>query len=339
MDERVIAHGGDLDEARRRFPDAPEPWIDLSTGINPIAYPLPPLDPGLWSRLPSPSDLRQLEQIAGRAYHAGPETQVIAAPGTQSLIQVLPRLVGAERVGILETTYQEHAAIWLASGARVATVTDASALRAFEVGIVVNPNNPDGRLIAPADLISLAQHFSSKGGLLVLDEAFMDVMPDESFASLLPEQGVVVLRSFGKMFGLAGLRLGFALTGKQFAGNLRAVLGPWPVSGPGIEIGCQALVDHAWQLAATQRLTRDAARLDAVLQQSGFDLVGGTPLFRLARSESAQRWFERLGESGIHVRRFEKRQDQLRFGLPGSDMAWERLANVLANARQIKQTT
>jgi cobalamin biosynthetic protein CobC len=329
MNERPLTHGGDLDEARQRFPSAPEPWIDLSTGINPIAYPIPPLDSGVWSRLPSASDLRRLEEIAGRAYGASAVTQVIAAPGTQTLLQVLPRLFRAKRVGILATSYQEHAAIWCASGATVETVTDASELRAFDVGIVVNPNNPDGRLIAAAGLLPLAQHFSAKGGLLVLDEAFIDVLPGESLVPLLPNQGAVVLRSFGKIFGLAGLRLGFALTGLEFGRNLRAALGPWPVSGPAIQIGREALADHDWRVAASERLARDAARLDALLTPAGFDILGGTPLFRLARNKAAQRWFERLGENGIYVRRFEERGDQLRFGLPGSDEMWERLASVL----------
>lgn len=329
MNEAAAAHGGSLDEARRRFPDAPEPWIDLSTGINPVAYPLPPLSSEVWTRLPQESDLSELEEAAARAYGAPPGVGVVAAAGTQALIQWLPRLVPAKRVGILRTTYVEHAATWRACGAIVEAVDEPSALAGFDVGVLVNPNNPDGRLIAAADLKPLARHFAASGGLLVIDEAFMDVAPDQSFAPHLPEKGAAILRSFGKIFGLAGLRLGFALAGPELAGTLRRALGPWPVSGPAIRIGCQALDDRHWLRRGSERLARDTARLDDLLGRAGFELRGGTILFRLAARADAPDWFARLGQAGIFVRRFEERPDQLRFGLPGSAEAWQRLSDVL----------
>jgi cobalamin biosynthetic protein CobC len=323
-------HGGDLDKARRRFPDAPEPWIDLSTGINPIGYPLPPLAPDIWARLPQESDLKGLEAVAATTYGIADGAEVVAAPGTQALIQWLPRLVSAKRVGILETTYEEHAATWRASGAMVESVEDPGALAGFDVAVLVNPNNPDGRLIAPADLQPLAKHFAGKGRLLVVDEAFMDVAADQSFAPHLPERGTVVLRSFGKMFGLAGLRLGFAIARPELARTLRHALGSWPVSGPAIRIGVQALDDTHWLIRATERLSRDAARLDDMLAHAGFTVGSGTILFRLAAHPDAAGWFERLGRAGILVRRFAARPDQLRFGLPGADDAWKRLTAALA---------
>jgi cobalamin biosynthetic protein CobC len=332
MNEAAVAHGGDLDEARRRFPEAPEAWIDLSTGINPIAYPLPPLAPEIFARLPQKSDLAGLEAVASSAYDVAPCAEVVAAPGTQALVQWLPRLVPAKRVGILATSYQEHAATWRASGAAIETVEEPGALAEFDVGVLVNPNNPDGRLIAPSKLQHLARHFAAKGGLLVIDEAFMDVMPDQSFAPHLPEQGTVILRSFGKIFGLAGLRLGFAITGPELARALRRALGPWPVSGPAVRIGAHALEDRHWLTRATERLSRDMARLDGFLGRAGFIIHSGTLLFRLAKHAEAPGWFERLGRAGILVRRFEERPDQLRFGLPGSDEAWRRLSAVLDRA-------
>jgi cobalamin biosynthetic protein CobC len=333
MNERAAAHGGDLDEARRRFPDAPEPWVDLSTGINPVAYPLPPLGPDIWARLPQRSDLNGLEAVAARAYGAAFGTELVAAPGTQALIQWLPRLVSAKRVGILRTTYEEHAATWRASGAMVESVEDPGALAEFEVAVLVNPNNPDGRLIAPADLRPLAKHFAASGGLLVIDEAFMDVTPDQGFAPHIPARGTVILRSFGKIFGLAGLRLGFAIAGPELARTLRQALGPWRVSGPAILIGTQALDDTHWLIRAAERLSRDAGRLDDMLAQAGFRVgCGGTLLFRLAVHPDAAGWFERLGRAGILVRRFDQRPDQLRFGLPGSDEAWQRLSAALVGA-------
>jgi cobalamin biosynthesis protein CobC len=331
MNETAVAHGGDLEAARRRFPDAPEPWIDLSTGINPVAYPLPPLTPDVWARLPQTDELRRLEAVAARIYRAAPGAEVIAAPGTQALIEWLPRLFQARRVAILDTTYREHQATWRTCGAVVENVRRLTALTDADVGILVNPNNPDGRLIAPADLAPIAQHFAANGGLLVIDEAFMDMAPDQSFAPHLPERGSIVLRSFGKIFGLAGLRLGFALAGPEFAPRLREALGPWPVSGPAIRIGCQALADEPWLTRATERLSRSVVRLDDLLASAGFRIRGGTRLFRLAAHPQARGWFGRLGRAGILVRVFDERPDELRFGLPGSDEAWTRLSAVLAD--------
>src|SRR6476469_3070345 len=329
MSDRPLAHGGDLDWAPRRFPDAPEPWVDLSTGINPIAYPLPPLAPEVWARLPQPDELRQLEAVAAGAYGVASGAEVIAAPGTQALIQWLPRVFAAKRVVILETTYREHAAVWRASGATVENVGDIRALADAEVGVLVNPNNPDGRLIAPADLQPLARHFADKGGLLVIDEAFMEATPDHSFAPHLAARGAIILCSFGKMYGLSGLRLGFAISGPELAGALRQALGPWPISGPAIRIALQALDDIHWLTRAQERLARDAARLDALLEQAGFAIIGGTPLFRLVRRPDAADWFERLGRTGILVRCFEARPGELRFGLPGPEEAWSRLEQAL----------
>ena len=335
MNEQAIAHGGDLDWARRRFPDAPEPWIDLSTGINPVAYPLPPLASELWTRLPQASDLRELESVAARAYRVAPGAEVVAAPGTQALIQWLPRLFPAKRVGILETTYREHDATWRGSGAAVATVREIGALAKFDVGVVVNPNNPDGRLIAPANIDAVAHHFAGKRGLLILDEAFMDACPDQSYASHLSGRGAIILRSFGKIFGLPGLRLGFAIAAPELAGTLRQALGPWPVSGPAIRIGALALTDADWLARGVARLARDVARLDTLLIHAGFEVIGGTSLLRLARHTDPVGRFGRLGRAGVLVRRFDERPDQLRFGLPGSEPAWNRLEQALLLAHDL----
>ena len=263
--------------------------------------------------------------------------EVVAAPGTQALIQWLPRLFPAKRVGILQTTYIEHALAWRASGASVESVSELATLANFDAGVLVNPNNPDGRLIAPGELQEVAQHFAGKGGLLVIDEAFMDVAPDQSFAPHLPARGVVILRSFGKIFGLAGLRLGFAITGPELARTLRQALGPWAVSAPAIRIGAEALDDKHWLTRAAERLDRDAARLDNLLKRAGFEIAGGTSLFRLARHSDAPAWFERLARAGLLVRRFDERPQQLRFGLPGSDEAWRRLEQTLLMTHDQKQ--
>ena len=267
----LAEHGGNLFAARKAYPQAPEPWLDLSTGINPYAYPFahPPLES--FTRLPQPDELRALEAAAAMAYRAPAAAEVVAAPGTQAIVNWLPRLLPARRVGILGVTYCEHARSWAASGAELTVVEDLCGLEDKDIAIVVNPNNPDGRLIAAADLHALAAVLGKHGGLLIIDEAFVDFL--EPGASAVPdsaESGVVVLRSFGKTYGLPGLRLGFAIAAKPVAEKLRAALGPWPVSGAAIAIGSTALTDAAWLAATRARLHADASALDKILAAAGF---------------------------------------------------------------------
>jgi cobalamin biosynthetic protein CobC len=331
LPELLLAeHGGNLFAARRAYPQAPEPWLDLSTGINPYAYPFtdPPME--RFTRLPQPEELRAVEAAAAMAYRAPAAAEVVAAPGTQAIINWLPHLLPARRVGILGVAYCEHARSWATSGAELTVVEDLSGLEDKDIAIVVNPNNPDGRLVAAADLHALAAVLRKHGGLLIIDEAFVDFL--EPGASAVPgtaESGVVVLRSFGKTYGLPGLRLGFAIAAKPVAEKLRAALGPWPVSGAAIAIGGKALTDAAWLAATRARVHADARALDKMLAAAGFASAGGSPLFRLVRREGAQGWFERLAKAGILVRRFAARPAWLRFGIAGSDAARMRLCAAL----------
>jgi cobalamin biosynthetic protein CobC len=325
-----ILHGGRLDLARRMFPQAPEPWIDLSTGIGPYPYPLEDLPHEACTRLPDAEAQSRLEEIAARRYRAGPAAEIVAAAGVQAIIQWLPQLVPARRVAVLGFTYAEHEARWRAAGASVAQVRDLADLEGADVGVVVNPNNPDGRLVAAARLAETARRMAERGGLLVVDEAFMDFSPPAaSLAPLAGAAGLVVLRSFGKAYGLPGLRLGFALCGGPLAARLRAALGPWAVCGPALAIGARALADEAWIARTAAVLETDAARLDALLETSHLEIMGGTSLFRLARSADAQGWFAHLCRCGILTRRFEGRPEWLRFGLPGTPSASDRLARAL----------
>jgi cobalamin biosynthetic protein CobC len=323
-------HGGNIGAARLRFPNAPLPWIDLSTGINPVAYPVGDVAPDAWTRLPDPAAQEALEAAARTAYDAGAESTVVAAPGTQALLQWLPRVVPAQRVGILGFTYGEHEKCWRDAGADVVTVDTAAELASFDVGVVVNPNNPDGRLVPPEVLLTTAQSMLSSNGMLIVAEAFMDTLGlGDSLAPRLPHAGAVVLRSFGKTYGLAGLRLGFAVAPPRLAASLRAALGPWAVCGPAVAIGQRALLDTVWLRKATLRLRADADRLDGLLRSRGFTVVGGTPLFRLASHAEAGKWFGHLAQAGILTRPFGGRPDWLRFGLPGGRAEWERLEAAL----------
>lgn len=332
-DAGPVYHGGDLSQARAAHPAAPEPWIDLSTGINPIPWPVPALAREVWTRLPATADVAALEAVAAEAFGVADAAGVAAVPGTQAAIEALPRLLSGASVGILGFTYQEHAHVWRAAGRAVEMVDDLAELARFEIGLLVNPNNPDGRLIAPDRLAAFALDATGEGRRLVVDEAFVDILPDgASLAPRLPIGRTIVLRSFGKTWGLAGLRLGFVLADAETAAAVRAAFGPWAVSGPAIEIGRRALADRDWLAAARARTARDAARLDGVLAGAGFEVLGGTPLFRLARSARAAAIAEGLAAAGIHVRRFPHDPGLLRFGLPGPETAWQRLADALAGA-------
>ncbi len=312
-------HGGRLIEARRRFPDAPLPWLDLSTGINPHPYPFVPPGPEAWRRLPEPEQIEALEAAAANAYGVTDPAMVVAAPGTQALIQLLPRLLPRQLVAIPGLTYAEHAAAWRSGGAEILRNESAAAL------VLCNPNNPDGARREPAMLREQARTLD----LLVLDEAFADFEPGLSLAPGLPLPGVVILRSFGKAYGVAGLRLGFALAEPGVAAAIRAALGPWAVSGPAMAIGRAALADATWRREAAERAHRDAARLRRLLEAAGFNSVGGTALFHTVSSPVAAATAERLAHAGILVRRFAAAPTWLRFGLPPDEAAWTRLAGAL----------
>ena len=328
---RLAYHGGGLAAARRRFPLAPEPWLDLSTGINPQAYPCNHLSEAAYARLPEAESIEQLEAAAARHFGLGAGGKCVAAPGTQALIQQLPRLFPAQQIGLLGFTYAEHEKVWATNGAAAKTCADLDELAQADTAIVVNPNNPDGRVAEADDLVALAQKMAARNGLLIVDEAFMDLLPREkSLAPHLPLPGLIVLRSFGKTFGLAGLRLGFALCGPDEARKLRAALGPWAVSGAAVEIGIKAYEDRDWLTESAARLERDAARLDALLRATGFEILGGAPLFRLARHAEAPKIFERLGAGGVLTRPFSAKPDWLRFGIPHRDRDFVRLAKILS---------
>lgn len=328
-------HGGNLGAALTLFPDAPKPWVDLSTGINPHSYPVSDMPASVFARLPEPSRALELQAAAAAAYGAPSGRHVVAAPGTQILMPLVARLVAPGRARVLAPTYAEHARCAALAGHAVEEAASLGDLEGADLAILVNPNNPDGRVARRKDLLELAGTMRRRGGILVVDEAFMDVGPaDDSLAGHVGEGGLVVLRSFGKFFGLAGVRLGFALANEVVVRRLRAELGPWVVSGPALEIGLGALADPAWQADMRERLAREASALDVLLSAHGLEIAGGTSLFRLARSADAQSLFERLGRRGILVRRFANLADRLRFGLPAGEAERARLEDALTQWRE-----
>lgn len=317
-------HGGNLDQARLRFGGRAEDWIDLSTGINRLPYSVGEIDARYWNALPSRSEIATLHQAAQHAY--GTSAPIVAMGGAQAAIQLLPQLGPHGRARILAPTYNEYAAVLSVAGWKVEQVSELDALAGADLAIVVNPNNPDGRCHPPKDLLALLPCV----GRLVIDESFADAVPHLSLASEAERAGLLILRSFGKFYGLAGLRLGFALGNAADIARLAAMSGPWPISGAAIAIGRRALRDDDWARATSARLARDSSRLDAMAQSQGWRLAGGTPLFRLYETADAPAAQEKLARGRIWSRVFAQQPTWLRLGLPGSEVEWARLAEVLS---------
>lgn len=327
FDETPAYHGGDLREAEALFgvPDAG--WLDLSTGINPTAYPDTHVSPEAWHRLPQPTAQNLLLQAARSYYGVPQDAAIVAGPGSQALLQHLPALFTPGGVAVIGPTYAEHSRLWSASGHDVTTVDDLSKAKAGDIAVLVNPNNPDGRTVDPARLVAVDGE--PRRRLLVVDEAFADTNPANSVVPRLGADPILALRSFGKFFGLPGLRLGFAIGPPGIVARLKDHLGPWAVSGAALEIGARALGDKTWIADTRSRLAERADALDRVLAAAHLKIVGGTSLFRLVEDSHAPEIFPRLGESGIFVRRFPQRPCWLRFGVPGTADDLQRLADAL----------
>jgi cobalamin biosynthetic protein CobC len=307
-------------------------WLDLSTGINPHPWPIPATLPDMsWQRLPSRADQEALTTAARSVYSLPASVEIAAASGSQALIQWLPYLAGPGAVAVRGPTYGEHAAAWSNAGHEVIALAALDHLPDHaRHAVIVNPNNPDGRLLDHATLAGVAALLRQRDGWLVIDEAFADLDPACSAVALCHDLPVIILRSFGKFYGLAGLRLGFAIGPPAMIERVAQALGPWPCSGPALTIGRAALLDQEWADRARETLKSQACRLDNVLGATGFSIVGGTALFRLVRHGDARAIHQALARQHIWCRRFEWAEDLLRFGLPGEDAAFGRLAAALA---------
>lgn len=322
----ALFHGGRLAAARADHPSAPEPWLDLSTGINPDGWRGVRAPTTALTVLPDPAETAALEAAAARAFGCDPD-RVAAVPGAEAGLRLLPGLLDVARVAIAAPTYGSHADAWRQARVETREVERAMLFQQpTDALVVVNPDNPDGAMTPGAELVAAAER-----RWLVIDESFIDTDPTMSAIPHLGER-TVVLRSFGKFYGLPGLRLGFVVGSSALAQRVRARTGDWPVSGDAIAMGQAAYADTGWQVKTRAALIWDAERLDAKLTATGFEIVGGTSLFRLARCEDAKARAYRLAEEGVLVRTFPHDPGLIRFGLPGK-RNWRRLKAALEASR------
>jgi cobalamin biosynthesis protein CobC len=323
----MLEHGGNLREAIARFGRPAEEWLDLSTGINPRAYPVPELAADAWHRLPQVAD--QLA-AAAEGYYAAPHMLPVA--GTQAAIQALPRLRDRARVLVASPTYAEHAYCWRQAGHEVHEIPYDRLVENIDkadVVIVCNPNNPTGATVPPELLLGWAKRLAMRGGWLIVDEAFADTTPQSSVARWSDRPGLIVLRSIGKFFGLAGLRLGFVAADSRLLSKLAEYLGPWSVSGPAQDIGIAALRDSRWQEATRVHLLQEGERLRQLLATHRIQSCGSA-LFQWWPEPQPEACWQNMAERGIWVRLFTDRARGIRLGLPPDETGWQRLQQALA---------
>ncbi len=340
-------HGGDLAAAEREFGRPDEGWLDLSTGINPASYPVAVFSSDVWRKLPErrlyDAVFASLRDYLGLADNRA----AVAAPGTQAFIQWLPYLRAPSRVAVWTPTYAEHAYCWQQAGhsvraiapalttgnadARFTAFTDEVRHGDVDVVVVVNPNNPDGICHDPTRLEELRSLLAARGGWLIVDEAFADAVPETSLAGAARTEGLIVLRSFGKFFGLAGLRLGFALGDVELLDRLSRALGPWAVSGPALALAARAYADCDWIAATRAQLVLEHSQLADLLAGHGFSPTGRVPLFTLLTTPHAGEIHAFFARRGILLRLFAEGAQPLhalRIGLPGKS-GFARLAAAL----------
>ena len=331
----MLEHGGRLRRAAAHYGIPLADWLDLSTGINPLGWPVPPLPASCWQRLPEDDD--ELVAVAATAYgHPAP----LPLPGSQAAIQSLPSLLPPGPVAVLAPTYAEHPHAFAVAGRtpqRFAAAELEQVAQTAQVVVVVNPNNPDGEVFARERLLAAAATLATHGGWLVVDEAFGDATPELSLAGCDPcsvglPGNVVVLRSLGKFYGLAGARVGFALAPAALRTVLAERIGPWPVAGPARLVAAGALADGDWQAATRLRLAEDSRRLADLL--APFGAVRRNALFCWLPLPDAARLHAALARRAVLTRLFEDTPRGLRFGLPGSEEEWTRLAAALEEVQQ-----
>lgn len=319
-------HGGRLEEARRVFGNGLRPWLDLSTGINPAPWPGVEALRFDWQVLPDPAALQALEAQAARYFDVDPAF-CCALPGSEIGLRLLGTIIDLPG-RFRDPCYRTHASIFPESGSACGPLDQGEATAL----VIANPNNPDGVLSDPTLLRGWLAAQEAAEGWLIVDEAFVDPIPAASMAQeVAAERALIVMRSFGKFFGLAGVRLGFAIAPPALVAALRQRLGDWPLSAAAMAIGLHAYADQQWIARTRGDLVGRAARFDATLLRCGFSPQGQSSLFRLIETARAPGLFERLARQQILTRPFADRPKWLRFGVPASEDDLKRVEQALTN--------
>ncbi|WP_305910068.1 threonine-phosphate decarboxylase CobD [Methylomarinum sp. Ch1-1] len=324
----MLEHGGHLRAAANQYDIPLTEWTDLSTGINPDGWPIPPIPVECWQRLPETDD--GLVSAAQDYYQA---SSILPVAGSQAAIQTLPHLRPCCRVGVLHPAYAEHAESWRKNGHHIVVIDPKrieASLAELDVLILINPNNPTGQAYSRTQLLHWHQSLQRRGGWLIVDEAFIDCQPQNSLALEPAQPGLIVLRSIGKFFGLAGIRCGFVIGAADLLQQLNEKFGPWPISHPTRYIAIAALQDKRWQQQTREKLPLQAERLHRLLSKYGLPPEGGCELFQWLKTEQASDIHHRLAKQGILTRLFEQ-PSSIRFGLPAHQRQWLALEMALAS--------
>lgn len=358
----LLHHGGRLSEAAAKYGISESSWLDLSTGVSPWHYPVPDMPSSCWNRLPEEDD--GLIAAADR-YYGG--YKALAVAGSQAAIQCLPKVLAKGRcsTGVVllpRVGYKEHERAWRMQGWKIEYYganslepnkhkqdhrpnddalsndksgddktenfyqPEAEQLERCDVLLVINPNNPAAHLTPRTVLTAWLTQLSARGAMLVVDEAFMDMTPEQSMLPLANDN-LIVLRSVGKFFGLAGVRAGFVYAGSEIKDALQTQLGPWCLNGPAREICKQAFIDSDWHRQQAKRLQASRQRLQELLSLLPGKVVG-TDLFQTIYLPNAPSWHEHLCRHGV-LTRLTDEQDALRFGLPADELQWIQLTSAL----------
>lgn len=331
-----LIHGGDIEDAMRLAREAgmdagrAEDWLDLSTGINPSPYPIPDIAASSWHHLPATSAMSSLLEAATHYYGAPSPAHIVAAPGSALLIQMLPAILKARNVSIVSPTYGDHDVAWNREGGFIKHIKTPEESDPSGITVLVNPNNPDGQHYDIDTLKTLAINHKEAGGWLIVDEAFGDLMHEHSAAALTQDYNVIILKSLGKFFGLAGVRLGFVIARPDICARLSAHLGSWAISGPALNIGIAALQDTEWQNQTRETLKAKSSVFNTILQDNGLRICGCTDLFTLIEEDNADALFMRLLSHKIYVRRFDYNPHWLRIGLVDRDHNLSRLQKAVS---------
>jgi L-threonine-O-3-phosphate decarboxylase len=316
----MLEHGGGLIAAARKYKRPLHEWLDLSTGINPIPYVVPEIPAEIWRRLPQDND----ELLEAASAYFG-TAALLAVSGSQAAIQLIPHLFERSRVGLMLPSYNEHKHAWIQAGHEIVEIQSNSSISAqcsqlqLDVLLLCNPNNPTGDLIDLQTIEECLSIMKKKQGTVLVDEAFMDSTPEKSVLPLLEQyqDNLIVLRSLGKFFGLAGARVGFVAASTQILSALTEKLGPWTISGPSRFVACHALRNTQWQESNRHFLKTTAKKLLDELASAKLPADGYTDYFAWVKHRNARQLHEMLCQAGIFTRYFAE-PASIRFGLPAT---------------------